>query len=177
MKNKVVLFFALNLVMINAMAQVGQKIVSSKIEFSIQNAGLTVLGNFSGLSGDFGFNPEKFAASFVSLSIPANSIKTGISMRDSHLKKQEYFNVTMFPDIKLKSKFFGKQGKEFKGYFALTLKGVTKDISFPFTVKVENGRRIYEGSFVLNRLDYGIGGKSLVMGNEVIVKFNIVVEE
>jgi polyisoprenoid-binding protein YceI len=39
----------------------------------------------------------------------------------------------------------------------LTMKGVTKTISFPFTAKAVNGGYQFSGGFDLNRLEYNVG--------------------
>lgn len=145
-------------------------IKSAKINFTIQNAGLEVEGSFSGLNGTLVFDPENFRAGSVSLLVPVSSIKTGIALRDSHLKKPEYFDEKKWPTIQLNSKFFGKSAEGFKGYFTLTIKGVTKDVTIPFTVEENDGIQKFSAIFEVNRLDYGVGSKSLVMGNTVKVK-------
>lgn len=150
-------------------AQTLTTLAKAEISFSIQNARVTVNGTMGAPSGTIALNPEKIQASSLDLSVQSTSIKTGISMRDSHLKKKEYFDAAAFPTIILKSKFFGKQGYVFKGYFLLTLKGITKDVTIPFTLKEEGDKILVEGNFIINRLDFGLGSKSLVMGNEVKV--------
>jgi polyisoprenoid-binding protein YceI len=37
------------------------------------------------------------------------------------------------------------------------MKGITKNISFPFTVKPNNGGYEFTGSFNLNRLEFNVG--------------------
>ena len=172
-KQRNILFIILLISSIGLSGQILTSIVKSEIKFSIQNAGLTVNGNLGPASGLIELNPEKIAASNLELNVSAASINTGISMRDTHLKKKDYFDVAAFPNIFLKSKFFGKQGDVFKGYFLLSLKGVTKDVTIPFTLSKEGELTVAEGSFMINRLDYGVGSKSLVMGNEVRISVKV----
>lgn len=167
--DKISLFLFFLMSALGSSAQTLTTLAKAEISFSIQNAGVTVNGTLGAPSGTIALNPEKIQTSSLELSVQAASIKTGISMRDAHLKKKEYFGVTDFPAIILKSKFFGKQGDIFKGYFLLTLKGITKDVTIPFTLKPEGDKMLAEGSFIINRLDFGVGSKSLVMGNEVKV--------
>jgi polyisoprenoid-binding protein YceI len=172
-KQKNILFIILLISSIGLSGQILTTIVKSEIKFSIQNAGLTVNGTLGAVSGLIELNPEKIAASNLELNVSAASINTGISMRDGHLKKKEYFDVAAFPNISLKSKFFGKQGDVFRGYFLLTLKGITKDVTIPFSLKKEGDLTLAEGSFMINRLDFGVGSKSLVMGNEVRITVKV----
>ena len=75
---------------------------ASEIKFTIKNFGLNVTGHFSGLSGTIQFNPSDLPASGFNVSIDANTVNTGIDMRDNHLKK-EYFNTEKFPTINFTS--------------------------------------------------------------------------
>jgi polyisoprenoid-binding protein YceI len=59
----------------------------------------------------------------------------------------------------------------------LTLKGVSKNITIPFTASLQNGVLMLVGEFTLDRLDYKVGGKSIVMGNEVKVKLLVKVKQ
>lgn len=164
-------------VSIHLYAQSTTNMVSSEIKFSIQNAGLTVNGALSNLSGEINFDPAKLSSSSIDVSVPISSIKTGIEMRDSHLKKEEYFNAAKYADIRLKSSFFVLRNEQYIGYFMLTLKGVSKNITIPFTASMQNGLLVLVGEFTLDRLDYKVGGKSLVMGNEVKVKLLVKVKQ
>lgn len=156
-----------------------QKILESSVRFEIKNAGITVEGKLSGLKGSISFDPEKYASAKVAVQVPVSSIKTGIALRDKHLKQKEYFDESTFPEIAMSSKFFGKGTKEgeFRAYLTLTLKGKTGDITLPFTCTKElNGYRI-KGQFTINRLDYGVGEKSAIMGNEVIVFIDLLLSD
>ncbi len=150
------------------------KITSSKVGFKIKNAGLTVNGSFGDLSGSIDFSPENYLKSKMDVSLQANSINTGIAARDNHLRKAEYFDVATYPEIKMKSRFFGtnKDGS-FTGYFTLTLKGKTGQITVPFTYQMKDGKHLFKGSFTLNRRDYNVGGGSLIMGDEVTVDIEV----
>lgn len=152
-------------------------IVSSEIKFSIQNAGLTVNGSLSNLRGEINFDPTKLSNALIDVSVPVSSIKTGIDLRDSHLKKEEYFNAAKYPDIHIKSSFFVLRNEQYIGYFTLTLKGISKNITIPFTASLQNGVWVLAGEFSLKRLDYKVGAKSLVMGNDVKVKILVKVKQ
>ncbi|MES2655439.1 MAG: YceI family protein [Bacteroidota bacterium] len=170
MKNKIALLLisVLLLVKVN-IAQAPLKVLSSSIIFKIKNAGLTVTGSFSGFTGEINFNPELYKQAKITASVDVNTIHTGITARDRHLQKEEYFNAEKFPTITMVSRFFGKEGNKFTGYFKLTVKGVTKDIVIPFIFD----NNIIKGEFTLNRKDFNVGGNSIIMGDEVSVSIQI----
>jgi polyisoprenoid-binding protein YceI len=135
---------------------------SSSVQFKVSHQMIfksTVTGKFSGLKGTMVFDPANLAQADINVSVAAETINSGIGMRDSHLKKDEYFDVQKYPLITIKSqtitKASGADTYTFTG--TLTMKGVTKTISFPFTAKAENGGYEFKGSFQVNRLDYNVG--------------------
>jgi polyisoprenoid-binding protein YceI len=152
-----------------SMAQNGLKVVSSKISFKIKNAGLSVDGTLSGFEGEINLVPEQYKLATIKASINTNTINTGINARDNHLKKEEFFDVNKFPKISIVSSFFGKDGNKYLGYFKLTIKGITKDITIPFIFE----NNTFKGDFTLNRRDYNIGGKSFVMSDNVLVSIQL----
>ena len=71
---------------------------------------------------------------------------------NNHLKNADFFNVDTFPTAKLVIK--GYDGKNVQG--SLSIKDITKSISFPATINISENT--FEGSadFTINRTDYGI---------------------
>lgn len=166
MKIKSILQVAILLLLAHfSFAQTPLKVVSSAITFTIKNAGLKVNGSFSALEADIRFSPTEYKASTIKASVNANTIKTGIEARDNHLKKAEYFDAVNFPKITMESSFFGKEGNRFVGYFKLTIKGITKDISVPFTFE----NNVLKGSFTIDRRHFKVGGNSMILGDNVTV--------
>ena len=162
------------LMMLTAMcfiiAQVQWKVNTSLITFSIKNGGFIVKGSFDGLIADIKFDPANYSKSVIDASVDVNTINTGINMRNNHLKKEEYFDAAKFPRITLKSTSFSKEKDgAFKGHFKLLMKGVTKDIVIPFSCKESKNTAVFNGTFTLKRKDYGIGGNSLTMADDVTV--------
>jgi polyisoprenoid-binding protein YceI len=157
-----------------AMAQVIWKPTKASVSFSIRHAGLTVDGSFRGFLGEFAFDPKAPEKSSLSASVDANTIDTGITLRNNHLKKTEYFDVATYPRISLKSvKMTRLSGNNFEGTFALTIKGTTRTVVIPFTFVEEGTTGSFAGQFGLNRLDYKVGGKNFLMSNDVTLKINV----
>lgn len=165
------------LILLLGLPQIGlgqQKLLDAKITFTIENAGISVDGSLKDASGTIQFNPANLSASAMDVSVPVSTLKTGNSMRDGHLKKKEYFDAAAYPSIQMKSKFFGKQEAVFRGYFTLTMKGVSKDVLVLFTQTQKNNRIFLEGNFELNRRDFGVGSKSMLLSD--LVKVNVLLE-
>lgn len=138
----------------------------SAVTFKIKNAGIGVDGAFKKFEANIDYNESAQAPSSVKATINVESIDTGIEGRDKHLRKDDFFNAGVFPTITFVStQILKTTNGSFIAEGKLTIKDVTKDIRIPFTYT--NG--IFEGTVTLNRLDYGVGGSSLTMGNDVEV--------
>ena len=148
-----------------AMIPVQTNIAESDIRFQIKNAGLTVTGTLSGLNATIRFDPAAPERASIRASVPVNTIKTGIGLRDKHLLKPEYFDAEKFPNILLESVAIRKTGaNQFEGTFKLTIKGTQRQVKLPFTVSATNE---FAGNLRLNRLDYNVGKSSLLLANDV----------
>ena len=94
-------------------------------------------------------------------------------MRDDHLKSDEFFDVAHYPKIALKSiAIVHKSGNKYVGQFNLTIKNKTKTVEIPFTCTAKGDVNDFNGSFKINRLDYGIGSSSLTLSNEVVISID-----
>ncbi len=146
---------------------------SSKIGFTIKNAGIRVNGSFEGLEGEIYFSPDKLDQSFVKASVKTETINTNNNMRDKHLRSEDYFEVESFPEIRFTSNDIvkNKDGYIIKGDFAI--KDVIKQVEIPFTFTDQ----VFHGEFEVNRLHYGVGKSSIILGNKVIIKFEISVNQ
>jgi polyisoprenoid-binding protein YceI len=135
---------------------------SSSIKFSVSHVMVfrsTVTGTFKGLKGEIIFDAKNPAQSSVNVSVQSETINSGIGMRDNHLKEESYFDVDKYKQIIIKSQSITKGQRDNTYVFSgtLTMKGINKNISFPFTVKPNNGGYEFTGSFNLNRLEFNVG--------------------
>ncbi|HEX4850034.1 MAG TPA: YceI family protein [Puia sp.] len=168
------LLFLISMITKAGLAQYQATDVGSTVQFKIKNFGLSVSGSFSGLKGSIQFDPQKLPESTFSVTVDANTVNTGIDMRDEHLRAESYFDVKQFPGIRLVStKITGSNKKDVFFFFGnLTVKNQTKAISFPFTAESANGGYLFKGSFKINRKDFDVGGSSTI-SNELEVLLNV----
>lgn len=149
----------------------------SKIQFTIKNFGFNTNGNFKDLEGKIFFNPAFPASATFSVSIAATTINTDNESRDKDLREKLYFDVEKFPEISLVSTKIDKTNKTDDGYFFFTgnliIKGISKKISFPFKAEKVLNDYLFTGDFSINRLDFGVGEKSSVLGQKVIVNLKV----
>ena len=142
---------------------------ASKIHFVIKNFGFNTGGDFSGMKGNIRFNPDKPSTSNFDVSVDAPTIDTDNGLRDKHLKKEDYFDVIKYPLIRLASKKV--EATNLAGTYKftgdLTLKHITKPVTFLFKAIARDNGYFFEGDFRVNRLDYTVGNKSATLSNDV----------
>lgn len=137
---------------------------ASKVSFRIKNLGFNTTGSFSGLAGVITFNPADPDGCSFDVHIDANSVNTGNDMRDNHLRAGDFFDVKNYPQIRFVSAKVSATKKNGTLFVSgkLTMKGITKDISFPFTAQPMQDGYLFNGEFTLNRRDFKVGGGSTV---------------
>lgn len=159
----------------------------SIIGFAIRHLEINwVEGRFKDFVGTINYNAEDVTRSTVEFTATIESIDTGVDARNKHLKTADFFDAAKYPAMTFKSTSIERRGKE--GYMLngdLTLKGVTKQVSLPFTMTGAikdpwgNTRFGIEAHTKINRRDFGINygnqlpGGRLDVGNEVTINFQL----
>jgi polyisoprenoid-binding protein YceI len=136
----------------------------STVTFTIKNLGFKVGGSFTGLQGKVSFDPSDLSKASFEVSVDAASVNTDNSMRDGHLKGEDYFDAQNHPRIQFVST--GVKAADKSGHYIisgkLTIKKTTRDISFPFIATPAGNDYIFSGEFTINRKDFDIGGSSTI---------------
>jgi polyisoprenoid-binding protein YceI len=147
----------------------------SKVHFVIKNFGAKTGGDFTGLKGSIVFDPKNLTKSNFNVSVNSTTINTDNSTRDKHLRKSEYFNVDAYPLITIISTKISESTMAGRYFFAgnLTIKGVTKVIEFGFSATPSATGYVFNGEFEINRRDYGVGGSSFSMSDNLKVSLDI----
>jgi polyisoprenoid-binding protein YceI len=139
------------------------------VTFTIKNFGINTKGSFKGLKGSIKWDAANPSNSSFNVSVDANTINTGIDMRDNDLRKEHYFNVEKYPTINFVST--AVTANTVTGNF--TIKGTTKQINIPYTVKSSVNGYLFEGKFSLNRRDFDVGGSSFTLSNDLEVQLKV----
>ncbi|MBV9988369.1 MAG: YceI family protein [Chitinophagaceae bacterium] len=147
----------------------------SEIKIIIKNVGMDTEGRMSGLQGTIHFNPAELKSASFDMSIDAASINTDIEPRDKTLKEAEYLNTAQYPRISFLSKQLsrlpGNNRYLMKG--DITIKGITREISFPFSALPKDGGLQFSGEMKLNRKDFRIGTGSVVLSEGFTVMLQV----
>lgn len=161
--------FAMTLLNFNVYSQ------NNPVSFSIKNAGFTVNGFFEKFTTDIVYNTADVSKSHFNGEVLVASINTDNKIRDKHLKEADYFDIEKYPSITFKSTSVVSKGS---GKLSITgnlkIKNVSKKISFDVAVKQIGGKNEFSGNIPINRRDFGVGGKSFILSDNLIIKLKIV---
>ncbi|MCL4753728.1 MAG: YceI family protein [Myxococcales bacterium] len=151
----------------------------SKIEF----VGAKVTGKHDGSFGQFTGNVKLVSGdptkSQVSVEIDAASISSDNPKLTGHLKSPDFFDVEKFPKARFEStsiKAGGDKGATHTVTGNLELHGEKKSITFPATIKTENGSTSVDAEFSINRKDFGLnypGKVDDLIRDDVLIKLTI----
>lgn len=151
----------------------------SKAEFKVKHLMVsTVNGRFSDVKGTMEYTPGKIQDAKVTIEVATASVDTDEPKRDEHLRSADFFDVATYPTMK----FISKKITDKKITGDLTIRGVTKEVSFdiidgptgiikhPFT-----GKDVFGASArtTINRQDFGVSWNKKLDAGGVIVSDNV----
>jgi polyisoprenoid-binding protein YceI len=149
----------------------------SKIHFIIKNFSISTGGDLSGLKGTIVFNSNSLKEANFNVSVDVKTIDTDNGNRDEHLRSSSYFDAEKYPVIMIKSTKIDKTNKSNTGWYyftgTITMHGITKAISFPFTATQQGSDYLFAAKFDIIRTDYGVGESSAVMSKTVKVYLSV----
>ncbi|MGA2303120.1 MAG: YceI family protein [Acidimicrobiales bacterium] len=148
--------------------------------------GTKVRGRFAEFSGTFTVaeNPEE---STLEAEVKTASIHTNQSMRDDHLRTNDFLDAETYPTLTLKSTGLKKvTDTEWKLSTDLTIRGVTKPVEFDLEYlgqgdAMQEGKSVVAFSAVaeIDRRDFGVTFNhslldgSVVVGNKVKIELEV----
>lgn len=131
----------------------------SKIGFIVKHK-ITkdVYGEFLKSKGEVILNNKTNEILKVEAKIDVNSIDTGISKRDKHLRSSDFFHAEKYPFIFFESSKIEKiKDGGYKVLGNLTIRGIKKEISLEGKRKISaESDLFFEATSIINRQDFGV---------------------
>jgi polyisoprenoid-binding protein YceI len=151
----------------------------STLQFTFAQAGAKNQGHFTRFPVTFDFSPANPASGHLEVTVEMSSVDTGDKERDDTLRGDDLFAASKFPQAHFSATHFNKTASGFEAVGKLTIRGVTHDLTVPFTFRTatENGAgaAYMDGKTSIKRLDYGVGQGDWKatdqLGNDVGVSF------
>jgi len=136
-------------------------------------------GGFGAFTGSIQFvdgAPEK---SKVTVDIQTDSLTSDAEKLTGHLKSADFFDTKTFPKASFMSTDIKKGGERGASHTVtgnLTLKGVTKSITFPATITTASDSASVDAEFSINRRDFSLnypGMPNDLIRDNVVIKLSI----
>jgi polyisoprenoid-binding protein YceI len=144
--------------------------VHSEVSFVVKHMMVSkVRGRFDKFEGTI-VTAEDPLASSVTASVDLSSINTGQEQRDAHIRSADFFHVEMHPMMTFASTGVRADGDGFLLDGDLTLKGVTRPVTFKLEVNgfgpdAYGGTRAgFSATTELNRMDFGVSFNGPIPG-------------
>lgn len=142
-----------------------------------------VRGHFSTFDATLQVPEGSIVPESIEATIDVESIDTRNADRDAHLRSADFFDAAAFPAIAFRSTEIERTSDaDFTVRGALTIHGVTKDVSFEAHAERlgkdpwGNERLGYEGSLRVNREDFGLTWNQVLETGSVMVSKEIAIE-
>jgi polyisoprenoid-binding protein YceI len=159
-------------------------VAHSRLGFVARHAMVTkVRGAFNDFEGTAVIDGADPSKSSVNITIQVASIDTRNEQRDGHLRTNDFLDADTYPQITFTSTSIAqKGGEEFEVTGDLTIKDVTRSISFPLEFQgaakdpFGNDRIGLEGQVVINRKDWGVNWNAALETGGVLVSEKVTLE-
>ena len=153
----------------------------SEVGFSVRHMMISkVRGKFERFDATFttGENPLE---SSVTATAEVASINTNDAGRDEHLRTNDFFDAPTYPTLSFVSTGVRKAGDDYKVDGDLTIKGVTKPVTFDFEFGGfgTDPYGQYKGAFTatteINRTDFGLNWNAALETGGVLVSEKVTI--
>jgi polyisoprenoid-binding protein YceI len=150
-----------------------------RVGYVTRQMGVPVEGEFKRFTARLNFDPAKPEAAHASLEIDLASIDAGLREVYEEVTGRNWFNVRQYPQARFESSAVrGLGGNRYEVRGSLTVKGKSREVAAPFTYTQSGPNAVFDGGFVLRRLEFGIGegawGDPDTVADEVQVRFRLV---
>ena len=130
----------------------------SKIGFSSSMSGEAFSGSFKKWDSAIRFDPKNLAGSSVTTTIDMTSAVTGDEDRDESLPTAQWFSANTYARATYSAtKFKALGGNRYQADGTLTMRGVSRPVSLPFTLVITGDTAKMTSAINLNRLAFGVG--------------------
>lgn len=131
---------------------------ASRVGFASSFGGEAFSGGFRKWDAQVRFDPANLAGSSVVATLDTASAVTGDSDRDAELPGPNWFSAKAFPTAVFRSSSFKVLGgNRYQAIGTLTLRGVSKPLTLPFTLVITGDQAKMTGQVSLDRLAFGVG--------------------
>jgi polyisoprenoid-binding protein YceI len=154
-----------------------QVAAGSSLAFEFNQAGAQSSGTFKQFATELVYDEKNLAASSLKVTVQIGSLDTQDEERDTTLKSAELFDAAKFPTATYSARSLDKTPNGIVAMGKLTLRGVTKDLRLPLSVRPTAQGLELSGEATIQRLDHGVGqgewASTEWVGNDVKLAYKV----
>jgi polyisoprenoid-binding protein YceI len=146
--------------------------VHSEVSFVVRHMMVSkVRGRFDKFEGTIETAADPLAST-VTADVDLSSVNTGNETRDNHVRSEDFFHVEKYPTMSFRSTGVRPDGENFLLDGDLTLRGVTKPVTFRLEVNgfgpdAYGGTRAgFSATTEINRNDWGVSFNGAIPGSD-----------
>jgi polyisoprenoid-binding protein YceI len=130
----------------------------SRLGFTVQWSGQPYNGVFKSWKAKIDFDPADLAHASADVVIDVASESSGDDETDEGVKGAQGFQASQFATAHFQTAgFTHKGGNDYVANGNLTLRGVTKSVTLPFTLTLSGNSAHMVGTTQVSRMDFGVG--------------------
>jgi polyisoprenoid-binding protein YceI len=134
-------------------------------------------GGFHSFEGEIRVVDGDPLQSSVDVTVDTTSLWSDDERLTGHLKSSDFFEVETYPSAAFTSTEVLQDGEGYRLVGNLTMHGITKSVSFPADITIEEGRVTAASEFAIKRFDFDIeypGKPDDLIRDDVLIKLNLV---
>jgi polyisoprenoid-binding protein YceI len=136
--------------------------------FSGTQTGSKFQGKFSRFDAQIVLDPDHVEGGHITATVDLGSAATGDTQRDTALPGKDWFDTTAHQNAVFTSDAVRKVGTNtYEATGTLTLRGVTRSLTLPFTLEIDGDRARARGHADLVRTTFGVGQGAWASGQWV----------
>jgi len=154
----------------------------TQVQFTYSHFGFSnITGRFDTVESEFLFDVEDPTRSSVSITIPMDSISTGVEKLDAHLLRDDFFDAAQFPTATFKSTGVTAAGEgQLKVAGDLTIHGITRPVVLDVTINKVGEHPMtkaptvgFDATTTILRSDFGVGNYAPAISDEVAIRITV----
>jgi len=143
----------------------------------------TINGTTTGVSGSVSLDLSNPGAASGTVRVPVSALRTGIDLRDEHLRSANWLDAASHPNIELQissldgaSDFTSGERVSFHIVGRLSIKGTTRNVRIRAQGQYRDGALLVRARWRIQLSDYGVSIPATVqakVNNEIVISVNI----
>jgi polyisoprenoid-binding protein YceI len=154
-----------------------QSPAGSSLTLTFEQAGAASNGSFKQFATELTYDEKNLAASSLKVTVQIGSIDTQDKDRDTALAGADLFDTAKYATAQYVASSLVKGANGVEAVGKLTLRGVTRDLRLPLTIRATAAGLELSGTSSIKRLDYGVGQgewkSTETVGDEVKVQYKV----